>query len=478
MRLAREARSRPALVKDMGWLLTSDPLSLPASHRRVVADTLAAVGTLDAQAALAQALVDDVMLSVAGTDEYVALLVATYHVRSPQRILFNAVVQALPRLAGRARDQALMTIGALGAAAAKQAAQVEVEEGEEGEEEELLSIQDEALMVLEEATDATFAADAFDEDRRRLLSAAARSHWSALGTQERMSWLHSAHGWRHLEGAEMWDAGSTVERDGWVNKTVWAIAHELDASGGAPDYHMHGRVLMQHHAVAAAEAAGITALHRLPHDATLSHAALEQHVIVGNDVVRALSAFGNLRHPSTVSRLLRFASSHSNSVVRVAATSALRGFVGHTTVERHLVESFRDETAPHSVRLEAIETLTAWETVTVPTVMRVLGVFVDNLDVDWERCAVTCADECIHRTKQLCNTFCANRCGSRAGHEAVAARFLSRHMDVTFEDSGNGTHKRGPCMTTTPQTHRLASPRLSSRRHAPTCGAPWHTLRR
>ena len=161
-------------------------------------------------------------------------------------------------------------------------------------------------------------------------------------------------------------------------------------------------------------------------------------VIIGNDVVRGLFALSNLGHVDSVPRLLALAGSHSNSVVRVAAVSALRTYSGHDGAERHLVSTFRNEAEEHSVRMEAIEVLTSWDAVRARSVMDVLGVFVDNLDVDWETCAAECAAACVHRTELLCGRFCANKCGARAGHEVLAARFLSEHMELQLEPSADG----------------------------------------
>ena len=429
MRLTREARRRPQLVQAMADMVTADPLSIAPEVRRVVADALGVVGSPVAQGALADLILNADMLESATQDEYIAVLVAVYHVRQPQRELLLAMQAVLPELVGRARDQALMTVGRLGGMAARQAG------GED--------LAQEALATLDDHTGAVFADDHFQEARRRLLLAVARDHFDSLTEQERMSWLHSVHGWRALEGAEAWQHGDALDRDRWVNTTVWAIAHEVDARGLAPGHDRHGRVLREHAEVERREArdaaTGERRVFYLAHGGTVSEHALQQQVIVGNDVVRAVSAYANLGHASTLPRLLALAGTHSKSVVRVAATQALQGFAGDANAERHLVSTFRNEAEHHSVRMQAIEVLTSWRSVQARSVMDVMGVFVDNLDVDWEQCASACALKCVHRTLQTCRSFCANKCGGRAGHEVLAARFLSGHMEVTLEESDDRT---------------------------------------
>lgn len=262
MRLAREARRRPELVAAMSDLLLDEPLEMPFDARRVIADTLAVVGTPRAQEALAAAILHDDLLELAAVDEYLSVLIAVYYVRSPTTHLFDAVASVIPELAGRAHDQALMSIGALGRAAGPTS-----ELGER------------ARSILDAEAAAVFDTDDALEARRRELLSDARNQWDGFTAQEQMSWLHSVHGWRVHEGAEAWEHASPLDRDRWTNTTLWAIAHELDGAGLASDHATHGRVLRRHQAIADAERAGSPVYHTR-HGATVSEASL-QHQVCG-----------------------------------------------------------------------------------------------------------------------------------------------------------------------------------------------------
>lgn len=260
MRLVREAERRPLLVEAMASLLLDEPLEVQPRVRKVVADALAVVGSARAQEALADAILHDDMLELAGVDEYIDLLISLYHLANPAPSVVTAVAAVLPELTGRARDQALMSIGAMGRAAGPGS-----------------DVGQDALDVLEQELGPVLASDEFVETRKRRLMQAARDHWDAFTDQERRSWLHSVHGWRVLEGEEAWEHASPTDRDHWVNATVWAIAHELDGAGAAPDHHLHGRVLASHARIRHAEASG-SPLYRTRHGATVSEASLEHQV--------------------------------------------------------------------------------------------------------------------------------------------------------------------------------------------------------
>ena len=260
MRLVREAERRPLLVEAMASMLVDEPLEVSPHERKVIADALAVVGTDRAQEALADAILHDDLLEVASVREYIDLLIALYHLSAPAPSVFTAVTAVLPELTGRARDQALMSIGAMGRAAGPSS-----------------PLAHQAKDVLEAELSPVLEDDGFVETRKRGLLQTARAHWDGFTDQERWSWLHSVHGWRVLEGEEVWNHGSWIDRDRWVNATVWAIAHELDGAGAAPDHHVHGRVLASHARIREAEAAG-SPVYRTRHGGTVSEASLEHQV--------------------------------------------------------------------------------------------------------------------------------------------------------------------------------------------------------
>jgi len=234
MRLVREARRRPKIVTVLANTLAVDALQLDHTIRQVFVDVLASVGTPAAQDGLAAVVSDEAVHPFLDEDEFVAMLVSLYHVQRPTQRLLDAVVQLLPVVQGKEHSQALMTIGRLGSQAAAAGAP---------------DVARSALEALEAEAEDVVAADALHTSRRRALLGAAAEHWESLGEQGQRSWMHSVHGWRPFEGVEVWEHATAVERGVFVNRTLLAIAHELDAAGLSVDHHTRGRVLAEGAAV-------------------------------------------------------------------------------------------------------------------------------------------------------------------------------------------------------------------------------------